>query len=83
MDGCADSAVLVQGILGRVLDHNKHVQEAACSGLATLEEVAGSELQPCLQVWPGIYLDFVISKRPSNPSFSVGRSKPTISYKSP
>lgn len=29
---------LVQGLLRHVLDHNKHVQEAACSALATLEE---------------------------------------------
>ena len=27
-----------QGLLRHVLDHNKHVQEAACSALATLEE---------------------------------------------
>ncbi len=33
----------VQGILGRVLDHNKYVQESACSALATLEETAGNE----------------------------------------
>ena len=28
----------MQGLLRHVLDHNKHVQEAACSALATLEE---------------------------------------------
>lgn len=40
----------VQGLLARVLDHNKHVQEAACSALATLEEAAGSELIPRMKV---------------------------------
>ena len=44
----------VGGILLRVLDRNKFVQEAACSALATLEEVAGQEeaggaLEPYLQ----------------------------------
>lgn len=34
----------VQGLLTRVRDNNKHVQEAACSALATLEEAAGREL---------------------------------------
>ena len=43
------SAVL-DGLLARVLDHNKHVQEAACSALATLEEEAGPELLPRLEV---------------------------------
>ncbi len=33
-----------QGLLTRVRDANKHVQEAACSALATLEEAAGREL---------------------------------------
>lgn len=36
----------MQGLLERVLDRNKHVQEAACSALATLEEEAGQELVP-------------------------------------
>lgn len=40
----------MQGLLAGVLDHNKCVQEAACSGLATLEEEAGLELAPKLQV---------------------------------
>ncbi len=40
----------VQGLLARVLDHNQHVQEAACSALATLEETAGPELIPRLKV---------------------------------
>lgn len=39
-----------QGLLGRVLDSNKHVQEAACSALATLEEQAGTDLLPRLKV---------------------------------
>ena len=34
----------LQGLLTRVRDNNKHVQEAACSALATLEEAAGREL---------------------------------------
>ena len=38
------SACAVQGLLTRVRDNNKHVQEAACSALATLEEAAGREL---------------------------------------
>lgn len=33
-----------------MLDRNKHVQEAACSALATLEEQAGPELLPRLRV---------------------------------
>jgi hypothetical protein len=41
---------VLQGLLGRVLDQNKHVQEAACSALATLEEQAGPELLPRLRV---------------------------------
>ena len=41
----------LQGLLARVLDYNKHVQEAACSALATLEEEAGLELLPRLEVW--------------------------------
>lgn len=43
-----------QGLLGGVLDRNKHVQEAACSALATLEEAAGAALEGRLQVvfWP-------------------------------
>jgi hypothetical protein len=42
--------LVLQGLLGRVLDQNKHVQEAACSALATLEEQAGPELLPRLRV---------------------------------
>ncbi len=37
-----------QGLLTRVGDGNRHVQEAACSALATLEESAGAELLPRL-----------------------------------
>ena len=37
-----------QGLLGRVRDHNRQVQEAACSALATLEEAAGGVLVPRL-----------------------------------
>lgn len=37
-----------QGLLGRVRDHNRQVQEAACSALATLEEAAGPVLVPRL-----------------------------------
>ena len=41
---------MVQGILERVLDHNKHVQEAACSALATIAEEGGPSLTPHLKV---------------------------------
>lgn len=34
---------VLQGLLRHVLDHNKHVQEAACSALATLEELSPPE----------------------------------------
>ncbi len=41
----------MQGLLRHVLDHNKHVQEAACSALATLEEQSTPEqLVPRLKV---------------------------------
>ncbi len=43
-----DLAWHVQGLLTRVRDNNRHVQEAACSALATLEEAAGGELLPRL-----------------------------------
>mmetsp|Transcript_21721 Transcript_21721/g.47478 ORF Transcript_21721/g.47478 Transcript_21721/m.47478 type:complete len:916 (+) Transcript_21721:105-2852(+) len=39
---------VVQGLLTCVLDHNKFVQEAACSALAQLEETAGNEECPQL-----------------------------------
>ena len=38
------TSMFMQGLLTRVRDNNKHVQEAACSALATLEEAAGREL---------------------------------------
>jgi transportin-1 len=37
---------LMQGLLKRVLDNNKKVQEAACSAFASVEEEAGAELIP-------------------------------------
>ena len=37
---------MMQELLKRVLDHNKKVQEAACSAFATLEEDAGNLLVP-------------------------------------
>jgi len=42
----------LQGLLARVLDHNRHVQEAACSAFATLAEEAGLDLTPRLEVPP-------------------------------
>lgn len=36
--------VLIEELLKRILDHNKRVQEAACSAFATLEEEASLEL---------------------------------------
>jgi hypothetical protein len=46
---------VVSGLLRDVLDHNKFVQDAACSAVATLCQTAGSEewsqqLLPYLQV---------------------------------
>ena len=35
---------IMMGLLQRILDTNKRVQEAACSSFATLEEEAGEEL---------------------------------------
>ncbi|CAI9104774.1 OLC1v1003526C1 [Oldenlandia corymbosa var. corymbosa] len=43
------SAVLM-GLLRRILDDNKRVQEAACSAFATLEEEAADGLTPLLEV---------------------------------
>jgi transportin-1 len=40
---------VVEGLLQRVLDHNKKVQEDACSNLAILEEEAGRQLIPFLK----------------------------------
>jgi len=44
----AARAGAAQGLLGRVRDRNRQVQEAACSALATLEEAAGGLLAPRL-----------------------------------
>lgn len=41
---------ILMGLLRRVLDDNKRVQEAACSAFATLEEEAAEELAPCLDI---------------------------------
>ncbi|CAI0468897.1 unnamed protein product [Linum tenue] len=41
---------VLMGILRRVLDNNKRVQEAACSAFATLEEEAAEGLAPRLEV---------------------------------
>ncbi|GLT75276.1 hypothetical protein SLA2020_470120 [Shorea laevis] len=40
----------LMGLLRRILDTNKRVQEAACSAFATLEEEAAEELAPRLQL---------------------------------
>ncbi|KAK9804853.1 hypothetical protein WJX72_008726 [[Myrmecia] bisecta] len=40
---------VIKGLLMCVLDRNKHVQEAACSALATLEEEAQHALMPRMQ----------------------------------
>eukprot|EP00611_Tribonema_gayanum_P022702 TRINITY_DN4610_c0_g1_i1.p1 TRINITY_DN4610_c0_g1~~TRINITY_DN4610_c0_g1_i1.p1 ORF type:complete len:701 (+),score=255.80 TRINITY_DN4610_c0_g1_i1:42-2105(+) len=42
-------APMVQLLLERVLDHNKKVQEAACSALSTVQEVATEQLMPYLE----------------------------------
>ncbi|KAL2543499.1 Transportin-1 [Forsythia ovata] len=41
---------VLMGLLRRILDDNKRVQEAACSAFATLEEEAAEELAPRLDV---------------------------------
>lgn len=41
---------ILMGLLRRILDTNKRVQEAACSAFATLEEEASEELVPHLEV---------------------------------
>lgn len=41
---------VLTGLLRRILDNNKRVQEAACSAFATLEEEAAEELAPRLDV---------------------------------
>ncbi|KAK4775281.1 hypothetical protein SAY86_010216 [Trapa natans] len=42
--------LVLAGVLRRVVDDNKRVQEAACSAFATLEEEAGDLLVPKLEV---------------------------------
>lgn len=39
----------MEGLLNMVMDNNKRVQEAGCSAFATLEEEAGSGLEPFLE----------------------------------
>ncbi|KAL5788948.1 hypothetical protein ACOSP7_005897 [Xanthoceras sorbifolium] len=41
---------VLMGLLRRILDTNKRVQEAACSAFATLEEEAAEELAPRLEI---------------------------------
>ncbi|CAI9775741.1 unnamed protein product [Fraxinus pennsylvanica] len=41
---------VLMGLLRRILDDNKRVQEAACSAFATLEEDAAEELAPRLDI---------------------------------
>ncbi|KAL7150279.1 hypothetical protein ABFS83_05G100900 [Erythranthe nasuta] len=41
---------VLMGLLQRILDDNKRVQEAACSAFATLEEEAAEELAPRLDI---------------------------------
>lgn len=41
---------VLMGLLRRILDSNKRVQEAACSAFATLEEEASEELAPRLEI---------------------------------
>ncbi|KAG5128638.1 hypothetical protein JHK82_029473 [Glycine max] len=41
---------VLMGLLRRILDDNKRVQEAACSAFATLEEEAAEELAPRLEI---------------------------------
>ncbi|KAK6912250.1 Importin-beta, N-terminal domain [Dillenia turbinata] len=41
---------VLMGLLQRILDNNKRVQEASCSAFATLEEEAAEELAPRLEI---------------------------------
>ncbi|XP_039127220.1 transportin-1 [Dioscorea cayenensis subsp. rotundata] len=41
---------VLMGLLRRILDSNKRVQEASCSAFATLEEEAAEELAPRLEI---------------------------------
>lgn len=40
---------LIKGLLDAILDHNKKVQQAACSALSSVEEEAGEQLVPYLR----------------------------------
>ena len=48
-DHSAYFAPLLKNLLGRMLDKNKKVQEAACSAFATLEEEARTMIVPYLK----------------------------------
>ena len=64
---------LINELLQRILDHNKRVQEAACSAFATLEEEACSELVP--------YLGFILQTLGPFYSKIFDLSKQTVSFK--
>ncbi|WOL18764.1 transportin-1 [Canna indica] len=49
-DGYEQFDKVLMGLLRRILDTNKRVQEAACSAFATLEEEAAEELAPRLEI---------------------------------
>ncbi|KAM7479471.1 hypothetical protein LguiA_027684 [Lonicera macranthoides] len=49
-EGHAQFDKVLMGLLRRILDDNKRVQEAACSAFATLEEEAAEELSPRLEI---------------------------------
>ncbi|KAH8942177.1 hypothetical protein BDL97_14G084900 [Sphagnum fallax] len=49
-DGQVQFDTVLTGLLRRILDSNKRVQEAACSAFATLEEEAAEELAPRLEL---------------------------------
>nr|GEU83293.1 transportin-1 isoform X1 [Tanacetum cinerariifolium] len=49
-DGHEQFEKVFTGLLRRILDNNKRVQEAACSAFATLEEEAADELAPRLEI---------------------------------
>ena len=48
-DGQVQFDAVLTGLLRRILDTNKRVQEAACSAFATLEEVS----VPHCRIWLG------------------------------
>jgi transportin-1 len=49
-EGQVQFDTVLTGLLRRILDSNKRVQEAACSAFATLEEEAAEELAPRLEL---------------------------------